>query len=492
MPLAATAVATGDQAAPPSNLLLILVDDLNLALGCYGHPAAHTPNLDRLAARGLRFANAFCTYPLCGPSRTALLTGQRPESLPMPNNEVAWRDLHPELRSLPQIARATGVHTAAFGKIFHHGIPAAGLAAWREANPGAPLAHTYDDPPSWNESFCEKADIREALAQGPAQVIDGPPYGGASLHTIRTRNPQVLPDRDTADRAAAFLRAQAERRRAGDSTPFFLAAGFHKPHVPLIAPEKWWAHYDSLNGEELAPPTWFKPANLPPGTLKRDRFHRGATEEQRRHLYRGYLACVSHMDEQLGRVLGALAETGLASTTRVAFVADHGYHLGEQGQWDKMMLLDPALRVPMILAGPGIPEGRVCGAVVESFDLFPTLCGLVAWAPRQSVHGRDLAPWIADPAAPSERAAFAWVKEGLREGWTIRTATHRYGLTALRTASDAESAAPTPKPYLFDLSTDPHETANLADQPGSREPRHSLGLRLREHFRLPQPGGIRA
>jgi arylsulfatase A-like enzyme len=224
------------------------------------------------------------------------------------------------------------------------------------------------------------------------------------------------------------------------------------------------------------PPTYFKPATLPPGTLKDERFHRGADEEQRRHLYEGYLACVSHMDEQLGRVLDALDANGFRDETLVVFVADHGYHIGEQGQWDKLMLLDPSLHVPLILAGPGMPGGRVCPAVVESIDLFPTVCSLMGWASEQSTPATDLSPWIADPARPSERPAFAWVSVSPREGWTLRTATHRYGLMR-------SSNGPL-QPFLFDLEKDPHESNNLAGaEPQTME--NELRRQLEQHFQLP-------
>jgi uncharacterized sulfatase len=297
---------------------------------------------------------------------------------------------------------------------------------------------------------------------------------------MRVTNPEVLPDTLNADRAIAFFksRSEAETLRSSKSEGgFFLGLGFHKPHVPLIAPEKWWATYDSLPGAEidaLMGPTAQTPADLPPGTLKQDRFHRGATPEQRRHLYRGYLASVSHMDEQLGRVLDALDAQGLTDSTLVCFVADHGYHIGQQGQWDKMMLLDPALHIPLILTGPGIASGKVCPAIVESLDLFPTLRSLLGLPATQATAGTDLAPWLANPALPSDRPAFAWVKAGPREGWSIRTATHRYGEMSL-------NGGPR-EPYLFDHTTDPDETTNLLANGAQHPAAANLAPQLHAHF----------
>ena len=454
----------------PRNLLLVMVDDLNLALGCYGYKAVHSPNIDSLARRGLRFSHAFCPYPLCGPSRSALLSGRRPESFPMPNNEISWRDAAPELRTLPQIARESGWRTAGFGKLFHHGISMADLEPWKAAHPDARLPHTFDDPLSWDEYNCPKAQVHERLARGVEQLIDGQPFGGTSLHTVRVDNPDVLPDVHVANNAVRFL----ENLSQEGSQPFFLGVGFHKPHLPFVAPEKWWACYDNLDVEALVPPTWFHPAELPKGTLKRPGFHRGADEEQRRHLYKGYLACVSHMDDQLGRVLAALQRSGHADNTVVCFVADHGYHIGEQGQWDKMMPLDPATRVPMILAGPGIPEGRNCDALVESLDLFPTFCGLLDLEPDQQFDGKDLRPWIVDPGVPTSSPVYAWVEEGTRRCWTIRTETHRYGITSWQGGD--------PEPFLFDMVNDPDESRNLAEDADHEEMSTKLDRQLRQHF----------
>jgi len=462
----------------PRNVLLFLVDDLNLALGAYGHPAAFTPNIDRLASKGLQFENAFTPYPLCGPARSALMTGQRPENLRMPNNEVCWRETRPGLRSLPEIARAQGWTTAGIGKIFHHGLPAADLAAWQARHPGRRNAHTYQDPPSWDSSFTDFPRSFEEKARGPEQLIDGNPHGGTALYNLRATNPEVLPDKIFADKAVEFLQNTTASPRQPD-TPFLLAVGFMKPHVPFIAPEKWWGYYDSLDVEALVPPTWFQPAAVPSGTLKRSRFHRGADEEQRRHLYKGYLACVSWMDEQLGRVLNALEATNQAEDTLIVFTADHGYHIGEQGQWDKMMPLDPALRVPLILSGPGIPGGKKCAAQVETLDLFPTLCSLLDLEAKQAADGHDLRPLIQNPDQTSDRKTYAWLNEGKREAWTVRTPTHRFGLV-----SNPQGAT---EPFLFDYTVDPDESRNLAGDLQHAALQRSLETALRAFYAKSRP-----
>jgi iduronate 2-sulfatase len=438
--------------AAATNLLFIMVDDLNLAIGCYGHLLARTPNLDRLAARGTRFTRAFCPYPLCGPSRAAVLTGVRPEYLGMANNEVCWRERRPHIATLPELARASGFASVRFGKVLHHGLSSG--QSYDPTAEGADQPHTFTDPPSWEQEWGGASRVHERQACGPTQIIDGRPFGGTALHTVRAIDGRVLPDAEVADRAVAWLADPARKARR-----FVCSVGFHKPHVPLIAPERWWGHYDQVPDATIdccMGPTAQQPADLPPGVLKAVRLHRGATPEQRRHLYRGYLACVSWMDEQLGRVLDALDGSGLSASTLVAFVGDHGYHTGEQAQWDKMMLLDPSLRVPLLLAGPGVARGATANALVESTDVAPTLAGRLGLVPVHRCAGRDLGPWLADPAGLPDAPAFAWLHAAGREGWTVRTATHRYGVMR----RDGQPA----RAYLFDLRCDPHESRNaIAD-----------------------------
>ncbi|NRA38756.1 MAG: sulfatase-like hydrolase/transferase, partial [Planctomycetes bacterium] len=401
------------------NILFFMTDDLNLAIASYGHPAAHTPNFDRLAQMGIRFANGFCTYPLCGPSRAATLTGQRPESFPMPNNEVCWREQRPEVKTLQEVARDNGLYSERIGKIFHHGFPS-DSDEYKAMQQDNALPHTFDDAPSFDLEWGQKAQDYEGRAEGPEFNFSGKPFGGTSLHTIEVGNKEVLPDLLSADRAIEFLASDKV------NSPFMLSIGFHKPHVPFVAPTKWWDYYKDLDVDALWPSNSFEQVQgFPKGTFLREEFHRGLDVEQRRYLYRGYLACVSWMDEQLGRILDAFEASSAADNTLIAFVGDHGYHMGEHGQWDKMNLLDPSLRIPLLLAGAGVPHtNAVCDAYVESSDFYPTICNLMGWQTPEN-HGTDLLPWIEEPQLESTRPIFAWVQAGKREGWSIRTPTHR-------------------------------------------------------------------
>lgn len=464
----AVLAATRSLAAPrpvprPRNVLLLMVDDLNVALSPWGHPAAITPNIARLASRGLRFSRAYCPYPLCGPSRSAFLTGRRPEWLGMGTNEVDWRSGHPDVVTLPEIARAHGLHARRIGKITHQGLPE-GSEARKEVLARKSLPHTHYDPIAWEVEFGDTPYSYERHAQGRERVLSGHPHGGISLHTMRVDTPDVLPDHLFADHAVDFLASAAAH------DPFFLGVGFMKPHVPLFAPEACWKPFDALDVASLfSPSAWKPPANLSPGALLHPSFHRGLDLEAREHLYRGYMASVMWTDSQLGRVLDALEASGEADRTLIVFVADHGYHLGEQGAWDKMMLFEPSLHIPLIIAGAGVTApGGTCDALVESLDLFPTICGLMDWKAPES-HGTDLTPWLRDPARPSNRPVHAWVHAGRRQGWSIRTDTHRYSITSL----DDQYGA-----MLFDLTNDPAEMDNLSGHPEHAELEKSLRDRL--------------
>ena len=285
-----------------------------------------------------------------------------------------------------------------------------------------------------------------------------------------------MPDIETAERAVSFLAEQKNKEQ-----PFFLSVGWHKPHVPLIAPEKWWAFYDSLDVDALVPSTFHTPANVPPGTFMRSEFHRGASEEQRRHLYKGYLACTSHMDEQLGKVLDALDDSGKAEETLIVMVGDHGYHIGEQGHWDKMMLLDPALRVPMFIGGPGLPKGSVCNNMVQSHDVFRTVCNYMGWDAQQDGDSQDLNALLHNEEQATGRShTFSWVEAGKRRGYGIRSTTHRYGLMSF---DDGPLL-----PFLFDLVADPYESNNIAGASDVAAVEADLDKRLREHFTGMEPG----
>jgi len=449
------------------NVLLIMADDLNLALSSWGHPIAKTPNVQRLAEMGVRFNNAFCPYPLCGPSRSSILTGVRPETLGMGTNEIDWRSNVSNCKTLPEIARQNGLETHRFGKITHQGMPEGSLER-EEVLRRRSLPHTHHDPIAWQNEFGEEPGHYERKAKGTERVLSGSPHGGISLHSMRVENPESLPDLQFADKAVEFLASDKAQ------SPFFLGVGFMKPHVPFFAPEPYWDLYDT---ESIAPLLVDydseKTKDLPEGAFLRSTPHRGLDREDQLHLYHGYLASVSWMDAQLGRVLHALEESGQQDNTLIVFVADHGYHLGEKGHWDKMMLFEPSLRIPLIVADPRQGnKGQSSDALVESSDLYATICDLMGWK-ASSPEGTSLRPWIESTSKPTGKPAFAWIDTGTRKGYSIRTDRFRYSVMEKNGKRGA---------MLFDLENDPAEEQNLSSAPEYENVRRDLHEQLSSHF----------
>lgn len=377
--LLAAALAVPAQAAVPPrpNVLLIVVDDLNLALGCYGDRDARTPNLDRLAARGVRFDRAHTQYPLCGPSRVSFLTGRRPEVTGTYVLNTPARTALPEAVQLPQFFKQHGYHTVGAGKIAHSAAMN-DPAAW----------HRYEDGPSDDEQ--ELAAIRQRY-----EGRDGRPRG------------QLL-DSDGAktrdSRNAATIRGLIAGR-AADAPPFFYAVGFHKPHLPWSVPRRFY---------ELHAANAFAPRGEPalrdvPAIALQTELSGFAPPDDLSDALRYYYACVSFIDDEIGRLLAELDRRDLARHTIVVLFSDHGFHLGDHGGlWAKLSAFGQATRVPFLLAGPGVPAGRAVAAPIELLDVFPTLADLAGLAAPAPLDGRSLRPLFATPAA-ADRVAYSMV-----------------------------------------------------------------------------------
>lgn len=427
----------------PPNVLFIVADDLRNELGCYGAPV-RSPNLDSLATRGVRFDRAYVQYPLCNPSRTSLLTGHYPEASGVLDNRQWWGRRHPEWRTLPRYFRDHGYTTLRAGKIFHKGI---------------------DDPDAWVQGgeprvFADDAseDIDPAInAQRGTPEAAWRASNARSDRVVEVEGDgEELPDHQTASQAIEFLRAQR-----GAEKPFFVACGFVLPHTPLITPRKFFELYAAdaieLPGDFAPQPTapaGFPALAVPPHNT--DLFiGREASVAEAKRVIRGYRAATSFMDAQVGRVLRALEESGLAENTIVVFWGDHGFHLGEKGRWSKAYsLFEVAARAPLVIAAPGVPRGRAVAHVTEVIGLYRTLaelCGL----PPPPVRGESLLPLLRDAGAPDNRSAYTISTYDGHIGRTVRTARWRY-----TEWNEGRGGA-----VLFDARNDPHERANLAADP---------------------------
>lgn len=453
------AFLAGDRAwaAKRPHVLLICVDDLKPLLGCYGHATVKSPHIDRLAARGMVFEAAYCNQAVCAPSRNALLTGLRPQTLGIYDLGTNFRQAVPRAVTLPQQFQRHGYRTEALGKIFHVGHG------------------NHEDPASWSVPHWKANVVAYALPESRA------PAGltrEEALFSNQRGNTSNLPRGAAWEAADAPDNAYPDGRIAEEAIrrlhkakdqadePFFLAVGFVKPHLPFCAPQKYWDLYDPAKFELPTPavPPQGAPNFAPTGWGElrqyRDMPQSGPLNEaQARRLIHGYHAAVSYMDAQLGRVLDALDETGLAERTIVALWGDHGWHLGDHGMWCKHTNYEQAARIPLIVAAPGVEAGSKTRALVETVDLYPTLCELAGLPASPGLEGTSFVPVLHDPAATTKESVIHVYPRSQRLGRAIRTARHRL-IEWKRPGAAADAAVL----ELYDYHADPQETQNLADQ----------------------------
>src|SRR6056297_301304 len=440
---------------PRPNVLLIVVDDMRVELGCYGSDVVKSPNIDRLAARGLRFERAYCQQAVCNPSRASMLTGLRPETLGIWNLQTHFREVVPDIVTLPQWFRQQGYQTIGIGKIFHN---------FRQPS-------FRGDALSWSQP----ATLHYGSHGDDQATVSGtvPP----DLLTLPRAEMREVPDQAYSDGRIADLAVQSLAQLK--SEPFFLAVGFWKPHLPFNAPKKYWDQY-SLS--DIHPPSpAATPRDVPTIALHdsrellrgfRDRPDGKPTAEEVLALRHGYYAGISYVDAQIGKVLAALDEHDLTNNTIIVFCSDHGFHLGEHDLWAKTSNFELDARVPMIIASPShrtqAEDRRSTTALVELLDIYPTLTDLCGLPMPSHLEGNSLRPLLRDPAASVKSAAYTWHprpaypatgKDPEVMGHSVRSPRYRY--TEWR---DYRTNAIRAR-ELYDHQTDDGETINLADLP---------------------------
>lgn len=402
------------------DVLFVAVDDMRCDAACYGHDTAITPHLDRLAQSAVLFEHAYCQQALCNPSRASLLTGLRPDSLKIWNLTRGLRDARPDVVTLPQMFRQQGYFTQGVGKIFHN---------WRTALKG--------DPQSWSVPaqyhFARHDDDQPVLfGDAPADAATAP-----RCHRLDVPDTAYFDGRIAATAAEVIEQRAAMRERGEDDSPLFLAVGFWKPHLPFNAPARYWNLYD--DSRIRLPEFSSKPVNAPAiafhdsREIMRAAGKQGLSTAQVRELRHGYLAGISYLDAQLGRLLDALEQSGLRQNTIIVFWSDHGFHLGENSLWCKTSNFERDARVPLIISLPHHSGGRVCRVPVELVDLYPTLAQLCRLSLPGPVDGTSLVPLLNQPDLPLARCAWtqhprpAYYK-GQPEvmGVSVRNAHRRY------------------------------------------------------------------
>ena len=473
IPLAAQGEA---QPARPErlNVLFLIADDLNADLGAYGHPQVQTPNIDRLARRGVTFERAYAQFPLCSPSRSSFLTGRRPDATGVLTNPRAqrvgadapsgphFREFIPDTVTLPQLFKQHGYVAARVGKLYHYGVP------------GQIGTSGLDDAPSWdyvvNPAGRDKAEEHKVFSLVPGS------YGAVVSWLAADGSDLEQTDGLIATAAIGLLEQYRDR-------PFFLAVGNFRPHTPYVSPKKYFDLYPaeridlpalSADDRQRTPALAYASARA-----EQDKM----SDELRRQAIRAYWASISFMDAQVGRVLDALDRLGLADRTIVVFTSDHGYHLADHGLWQKQSLFERSARVPLIISAPGkAGNGRRTLALAELVDLYPTLADIVGLAAPTYLGGTSLAPVLADPARTVKDAAFTQVRRGELNGYSVRTDRWRY--TSWDEGRQGEQ--------LYDMVADPGEATNLASDPKWATTVAELRQRLRQYAKRLGPNSAPA
>lgn len=438
------------------NVLFLMSDDMRVELGCYaGRFHAKTPNLDALAKSGVRFDRNYCQFPLCNPSRASLLTGRKPCSTGVLGNRTDFRTAHPDWTTLPQLFGDNGYATMRAGKIYHGGIDDA--KSWN--SPGE-KDHTTDDgsgPRVGHTMEIPRVQIPQPDGVLPPLPADNARAAYSDRIVVLDGNGEGHGDYHTADRTIENLRKYKDRQ-------FFIACGFVKPHSPPTAPRKFFDLYDpakiELTPDFAAWPT--VPPGFPSAAIRKrnaDLFiGRGASESEAKEVIRAYIASISWVDWNVGRVLNELNNLGLRENTIVVFVADHGYQLGEKGKWSKAgSLFEMGTRVPLIISVPGMRgNGKSCARIVESLDIYPTLVDLCGLPPQKETEGTSLLPLLLNPRAHWDRPAYSiWSEDGKTiHGAAVRTEKFRYA----EFGENGKNGA-----MLFDPRADPLEMKNLAN-----------------------------
>ena len=428
------------------NVLFIISDDLTAtAVSCYENKACKTPNIDKLASEGVRFTRTFCQFPVCGPSRASLMNGYYPHATKVFGYVSGRKAIGPDRATWAEHFKNNGYHTARVSKIFHMGVPG-GIEAG---------THGADDPASWVERYNSQGP--EVFSKGRSELLEGNPKGtkkvrgGNTLeYCMADEDDLVQSDGKTAKKASELIRELGKKDK-----PFFLAVGFVRPHVPFVAPSKYFEPYDYRQVElpESVENDW---DDIPKAGINyRTTPGMKMNETQIKKGIATYYASVSFMDAQVGKVIKTLKDEGLKDNTIIIFTSDHGFHLNEHDFWMKVGLMDESSRVPMIIKVPG-KKPAVCDSFTELIDLYPTITELCGLEVPKRIQGKDLGPMLDDPTKTVRDGAFC-VNGGSLLWRTDKWAFIMHGANGQKGMQ------------LFDMKKDPKQFTNLAHNPEYRK-----------------------
>ena len=480
------------------NVLFLVVDDLKPLLGCYGDDTVHTPNIDRLAASGITFTNAHTNQAVCGPSRCSFFTSLRPDRTGVHDLNTDFLGVSPWAVTLPEHFIANGYATAGAGKLFHGGKSDGIMEkrAWQTHTDDENLPFVGDFPPP--ALFYQGKEQQDALKSAPTQGGKPLTYGKIKqLLKSKELSPSTemldIPDEAYTDGALRVEALKYLDQLGKGEQPFFVAVGFRKPHLPFVAPKKYWDLYDRAK----LPLANFKnpPSGAPQfalhswGELRNysDISSEGPLpEEKQRELVHGYRACVSYIDAQIGLLLDGLRERDLEKNTIVVLFGDHGWHLGDHGLWCKHSNYEQATRTPLIFSGPGITPGTETHSPTELIDVYPSLCELTGTPAPENVDGISLVSLFSNPDQPiREVAVSTYPRHSDRMGFAFRGERFRYVVWVKNEdlSSPLEKLGKIEAEELYDYKTDPAETTNLAGEAGHAERITSFRQIARRHLR---------
>ena len=435
------------------NVLFIIVDDLNCDLGAYGNSVVHTPNIDRLASRGVLFENAHAQYPWCGPSRASLMTGMYPNQTKITNINMNLRNSIPDVITIGQRFRQQGYQSVRIGKIFHYDVPS---AIGTSGN---------DDIYSWDQTVNPYG--RDKIEEYKVNTLNPRKYGG-TLSWLAAEGT----DNEQTDGIAANEAIKKLDNFANTGTPFFLALGFFRPHTPFVAPKKYFDLYDQQKIEIPEMSSDYL-STLPEPAVKSIRSRKNQVnmdKELAKEIKEAYYATISFIDAQVGRVLDYLETSGLEKNTIVVLTSDHGFHIGEHSHWQKQTLFESSTRVPLIISTPNtVNKGRITKSPVELIDIYATLMEFTDIKPPKHVVGKSLKPIMNNLNTSVRKSSLTrW-----RNGYSIKT--NRYRLT--QWGSNGELGY-----ELYDHKNDKNELINLADNQDYSTVMDSLKLEIKQRI----------
>lgn len=417
------------------NVLFIIADDLNCDLNVYGHQMVASPNLDLLSESGAIFENAHCQYPLCGPSRASIMTGLYPDQTKHTDNRIYLRQTLPDVVTIGQKFREVGYNSVRIGKIYHYD------------NPSSLGTSSFDDVYTWDYVY-NPYGIDKKEEHKIHGIVEN--WHGGDLSWYASAGS----DAEQTDGISAQHAVEELEKFAANGENFFLAVGLYRPHVPFVAPKKYFERYKKSQIDVPQSDAAYL-TTIPQGaarTIRAKKNQINLDEDTAKTVIQAYYASNTFVDAQVGKILNTLKETGLDRNTIVVFTSDHGYHMGEHGHYQKMTLFDNATRVPLLLSGPGIPKDSRFETPVELIDLYPTLMQLTGHETPEFVQGQNLTTLFDNPADFNTSGALTQIKAN----YSLKTDSYRITRWENELHFDYE---------LYDTENDPEEYFNLAEKP---------------------------